>query len=73
MFFVGDTEDPSTLAAQKDLDAAFVSPWLYETARRRGHTMDAQRIVFYHQQRGETPAACDRCVTLQQNATLELQ
>lgn len=70
LYFVGDTESADALAAQKDLDVAFVTPWLYRTAVREGRTIDARRIVIYHHQSGENPPPCDRCVVPAQNARI---
>jgi L-ascorbate metabolism protein UlaG (beta-lactamase superfamily) len=52
LYFSGDTEDPATLLAQRDLDAAFVSPWLLEAASKR-RRIDARRVVVYHHTAGE--------------------
>jgi L-ascorbate metabolism protein UlaG (beta-lactamase superfamily) len=71
LFFVGDTEDPTAVAAQKNLDVAFVTPWLYRNAVRRGLSIDARRIVFYHHQRDETLPVCDRCTVVKQNAAVQ--
>ncbi|MGH9749174.1 MAG: hypothetical protein ACRD5D_07975 [Candidatus Polarisedimenticolia bacterium] len=48
LYFVGDTEDPGELLRAKDLDFAFVTPWLWRTVRNRKATVDARRIVIYH-------------------------
>lgn len=72
LFFVGDTEDPEALTSQKALDVAFVSPWLYRIAMRRGLTIGAKRIIFYHQASGEALPACDRCGVLRQNESIAL-
>src|SRR5687768_1471826 len=38
MYFSGDTESPDSLLAAKNLDVAFVSPWLYDAIRDRKST-----------------------------------
>jgi L-ascorbate metabolism protein UlaG (beta-lactamase superfamily) len=58
MYFSGDTESPDSLAAAKNLDAAFVSSWLYRSALRRGVRIDAKQIVIYHHHPGERVAKC---------------
>ena len=53
LFFSGDTEDLAPLLAQRDLDVAFVSPWLLARARARAAVIPARRVVVYHHQDGE--------------------
>ena len=53
MYFTGDTEDPTALLAQRDLDLAFVTPWLLETIATAGATIDADRIIVHHHASGE--------------------
>jgi L-ascorbate metabolism protein UlaG (beta-lactamase superfamily) len=53
LYFTGDTEDPADLLAARDLDVAFVSPWLFASARRKGARIDARRLVIYHHQDGQ--------------------
>ena len=36
LYFTGDTDDTAALLAVKDLDVAFVSPWLLRAIQRRG-------------------------------------
>ncbi len=72
LFFSGDTEDPTALLAARDLDVAFVSPWLLARARNAGGRIDARRVVVYHQQDGEdVPEGFGR-VLLKQGETLSL-
>jgi L-ascorbate metabolism protein UlaG (beta-lactamase superfamily) len=58
LYFVGDTDDPTALLAQRGLDLAFVSPWLWETVRTRGARIDARRVVIYHHRSGESVPGC---------------
>jgi len=53
MYFTGDTEDPTALLAQRNLDLAFVTPWLLETVATAGATIDAGRIIVHHHATGE--------------------
>ena len=57
-YFSGDTDDPSSLVAQKPLDIAFVSPWIYKAAQSRSNQIDAARIVIYHHTSGERVTLC---------------
>ena len=71
-YFVGDTESPDALLDERGLDIAFVTPWLYRAAVRTGRTIDAKKIVIYHQQSGEQVPTCDRCVALRQGETMTI-
>ena len=53
LHFTGDTEDPSALLAQTELDAAFVTPWLLRRVLTDGETIDAELVVVYHHTAGE--------------------
>jgi L-ascorbate metabolism protein UlaG (beta-lactamase superfamily) len=57
-YFPGDTEDPKTLIAQRRLDIAFVTPWLWRKVQSTGARIDAKQIVIYHHEAGETVAGC---------------
>jgi L-ascorbate metabolism protein UlaG (beta-lactamase superfamily) len=48
MYFTGDTEDPKFLLAAKNLDVAFVSPWLIRQLMKDGIGVDAKKTVIYH-------------------------
>ena len=47
---------PISFLAARDLDAAFVSPWLLAAVRKKGARVDAKRVVVYHHEDGETIA-----------------
>jgi L-ascorbate metabolism protein UlaG (beta-lactamase superfamily) len=66
MYFTGDTEETSALVAARDLDVAFVSPWLIAALAERGERVDTRRLVCYHHTAGESvPAFQDRLVPKQ--------
>jgi L-ascorbate metabolism protein UlaG (beta-lactamase superfamily) len=52
-YFTGDTADTAELLRQRDLDAAFVSPWLLRAVAKAGRRIDARRIVVYHHAKDE--------------------
>jgi protein-tyrosine-phosphatase len=52
LYFTGDTEDPADLLAMRNLDVAFVSPWLLASARKKGR-VDARQVVVYHHSDGQ--------------------
>jgi L-ascorbate metabolism protein UlaG (beta-lactamase superfamily) len=71
LWFTGDTESLDALTTTKNLDVAFVSPWLWASALKRGLTIDAKRIVIYHHPAGETVAQCTgRCTVPRQGDVL---
>ena len=73
LYFSGDTEDPTTVIAARDLDAAFVSPWLYRNVLRRGARIDAKRVVIYHHEAGDRiPGCAEGCVVPRQGETITI-
>jgi L-ascorbate metabolism protein UlaG (beta-lactamase superfamily) len=56
LYFTGDTHRPEKLLAARDLDAAFVSPWLIEEVASRKGRIDARRLVVCHHKTGEAIA-----------------
>lgn len=68
LYVTGDTESADALLATKNLDVAFVSPWLYESIQRRGGRIDARRVVIYHHQQGQRVSGCEgRCLVPRPN------
>lgn len=74
LYFTGDTDDAQALLTAKNLDVAFVSPWLFERARSSGRPIDARRIVIYHQDPGQTslPGCSGVCSVPKQGDTFRL-
>jgi L-ascorbate metabolism protein UlaG (beta-lactamase superfamily) len=52
-YLPGDTETPESLLAQKDLDVAFVTPWMLRAVERREGRIDARRLIVVHHEAGE--------------------
>jgi glyoxylase-like metal-dependent hydrolase (beta-lactamase superfamily II) len=69
-YFTGDTESIDALIAAKDLDVAFVSPWLLDAVLSSGKKIDAEIILIYHQATNEKTPTCDRCKVLKQYESL---
>lgn len=60
-YFTGDTDDPAELLHRRELDVAFVSPWLLASATKGGKRIGARRVVVYHHTTDETvPEIQDR-------------
>jgi L-ascorbate metabolism protein UlaG (beta-lactamase superfamily) len=53
LYFTGDTDSTREFLAARDLDAAFVSPWLLKEVRDQGGRIDARRVIVYHHRLGE--------------------
>lgn len=63
IYFPGDTENPSEILRQHDIDVMFITPWLVRTLKRQDLHVDAAVLVVYHQRDGEeVPAYQDRKV-----------
>ena len=74
LYFSGDTEDSTHLVALKNLDAAFVSPWLYRSVLRKSQRIDTKLIVIYHHEAGENVAECKAdCVLPHQGETIQIR
>lgn len=66
LYFTGDTDSTEQLLAMRDLDVAFVSPWLIKTLAEQKNRIDARLLVVYHHRTGETvPAFQNRIVPKQ--------
>jgi L-ascorbate metabolism protein UlaG (beta-lactamase superfamily) len=73
LYFSGDTESVDHLLALKNLDVAFVSPWIFKAARRGPRRIDARQIVIYHHEAGETVPECQAgCVVPRQGDTFPI-
>lgn len=73
LYFTGDTDDVGALLAARNLDYAFVSPWLLEMAAGRKGRIDARRVVVYHQQADEAVPAIQDRILPKQGETLTLE
>jgi L-ascorbate metabolism protein UlaG (beta-lactamase superfamily) len=74
LYFSGDTDDGRSVILAKNLDAAFVSPWLYRIVMKVGGRIDARRVVIYHHEAGQQIAGCDAgCVVPKQGDTISIQ
>lgn len=58
LYFTGDTEDVTPLLAQRGLDVAFVTPWLWKAVQGREASIDARQVVIYHHHAGEVVPGC---------------
>jgi L-ascorbate metabolism protein UlaG (beta-lactamase superfamily) len=61
-YFTGDTDSLDRLLSVKELDVAFVTPWLLEQARERGKQIPARKVVVYHHRADEKVPLCPNCL-----------
>lgn len=66
LYFTGDTEDPADLLATRDIDVAYVTPWIIEAVRKAARAIDARTVVMYHHRDHEfdgreVSPPCDGC------------
>jgi L-ascorbate metabolism protein UlaG (beta-lactamase superfamily) len=73
LYFTGDTESTDALLAQRNLDAAFVSPWLIREVAKQGARIDARKVVVYHHRADETVPAFQGRIVPKQGDTLTLE
>ena len=53
LYFTGDTDSTDALLEAKNLDYAFVSPWLLEKVGRQKSRIDARHVIVYHHRADE--------------------
>jgi L-ascorbate metabolism protein UlaG (beta-lactamase superfamily) len=74
LYFSGDTQDTRSVLDARNLDAAFVSPWLYQAIVDSGARIDAKRVVIYHHTPGQQVRGCgDGCIVPRQGQTIEIR
>lgn len=69
LYFVGDTETPGFLLPLKNLDVAFVTPWLVRTMARQDLVLNAERVVLYHHKTDEEVSPFQDYLRLDQGAS----
>jgi L-ascorbate metabolism protein UlaG (beta-lactamase superfamily) len=72
LYFTGDTDSTEELLAMRDLDVAFVSPWLIEAVANQKGRIDSRLLVAYHHRAGETVAALQNRRVPKQGETFTL-
>jgi L-ascorbate metabolism protein UlaG (beta-lactamase superfamily) len=71
--FTGDTEVPTAVLAERGLDIAFVTPWIWRAVQEAGRRIDAARVVIYHHTKDEVVPGCSApCEVPAQGATWTL-
>ena len=73
LYFSGDTEETRSVLSAKNLDAAFVSPWLYGYVLKQSARIDATRVVIYHHEAGQqVPGCAEGCIVPRQGETIAI-
>jgi L-ascorbate metabolism protein UlaG (beta-lactamase superfamily) len=73
LYFSGDTEETRSVLSAKNLDVAFVSPWLYGYVLKQSARIDAKRVVIYHHEAGQkVPGCAAGCVVPKQGETIPI-
>lgn len=62
LYFSGDTGDTDHLKGLPELDIAFLTPWLYENAKRANALPKAKKIVIYQHKVNEIIPRCTGCI-----------
>jgi L-ascorbate metabolism protein UlaG (beta-lactamase superfamily) len=66
LYFTGDTDSADQLLAMKNLDYAFVSPWLLGKIAQQKAKIDARTVICYHHKPDDRiPSPQDRIVPKQ--------
>ncbi|MFY9550135.1 MAG: hypothetical protein WAU32_03205 [Thermoanaerobaculia bacterium] len=73
LYFTGDTDSTERLLAAKNLDYAFVSPWLLEAVAGQKKRIDAREVIVYHQRADEKVPPIQNAVVPKQGDTLVLR
>lgn len=72
LYFTGDTDRADQLLAMRNLDFAFVSPWLIQRVAESKRRIDARQVVCYHHQADEAVAPFQNRIVPHQGETLAL-
>lgn len=73
LYFTGDTDSTDQLLAMRDLDLAFVSPWLLKAVAEKKKSIHAKRVVVYHQAAGEKVPPIQNRLVLEQGESFVLE
>lgn len=72
IYFSGDTGDISHLANLPAIDVAFLTPWLYENARKENALPNTKNLVIYQHRDGEIIPRCPNCVVPQKGELIAI-
>lgn len=67
LYFTGDTDSTEQLLSMKNLDVAFVSPWLIAEVAKNKQKIDTRKLVVYHHTADEKIADLQDRLTPKQN------
>ncbi len=72
LYFTGDTDDASYLSQMKELDVAFVTPWLLCAIAEGGGAVSAEQVILHHHHTDVRDSTCLEHRVLAQGETIEL-
>ena len=73
IYLPGDTEEAASLIEARNLDVAFVTPWMLRAAERQGARIDARRVIVVHHEAGEHVRPYQGSIVPRQGDVLMLQ
>ena len=73
IYVPGDTEEAASLIEARNLDVAFVTPWMLREAERQAARIDARRVIVVHHEGGQTVRPYQGSVVPRQGDVLTLE
>lgn len=73
IYISGDTGDVTHLSGLPSMDVAFLTPWLYENARKENALPDTKNLVIYQHRDGEIIPRCFNCFIPQKGELIPLE
>ena len=73
IYLPGDTEEARSLIEAKNLDVAFVTPWMLRAAERAGARIDARRVIVVHHEAGQNVASYQASTVPRQGEVIVLR
>jgi L-ascorbate metabolism protein UlaG (beta-lactamase superfamily) len=73
IYLPGDTEEAKSLLEARNLDVAFVTPWMLRAVERQGAKIDARRVIVVHHEAGEAVKAYQGSLVPRQGVVLTLE
>jgi L-ascorbate metabolism protein UlaG (beta-lactamase superfamily) len=73
MYFSGDTEELKTLLEMKNLDVAFISPWLAKSVLKNKQSINAKKLLIYHHEDDEKVDAPEGAIIPKQGEKFEIR
>ena len=72
LYFTGDTESVRDVSQAEGVDVLFITPWLVKDLLTSKKEPLAGKVVVYHQEPGESAAACSTCTVPSQGEVFDV-